>query len=177
MEDKDNNNTGTVGVDVGETAAAQKNTGATSDGSSIGAHVSNVNKTNIPSTQSIHELLTAHPVEDPIWDRTNSCNILINTVNSAETVAGIHSAEQEYRFCNSNAGFEYTKHVVNVTSNIIEEDGLYKFMENYDKWDNLPNIAVANNDTGSSHTFRAVNTSGSVNKSIKLHFWIGKRQS
>ena len=79
-------------------------------------------------------------------------------------------------FRNSNAWFEYTKRIVGVASDIIEEDGLYKFMENYDKWDNLPNIAVANNDTGSSHTFTAVNTSGSVNESIKSYFWIGKRQ-
>ena len=38
-EDKDNNNTGTTGVHVGETAVAQDSAGATSKGSSIGTYV------------------------------------------------------------------------------------------------------------------------------------------
>ena len=112
---------------------AQNNADATSNGLSIGAHVSDITKINIPLTQFVHALLTAHPVEDPIWDRTNSCNILINTVNSAETVAGIHSAEQEYSFHNFNAGFEYTEHNVDVAPNIIEEDRLYKFIDKYNE--------------------------------------------
>ena len=73
-------------------------------------------------------------------------------------------------FCNSNAGFENIKHVVDVASDIIEVDGLYKFMDKYNKWDDLPSIAIVNIDTGSSHTFTAVITSGSVNKTIKLDF-------
>ena len=52
-----------------------------------------------------------------------------------EAMAGSHIAEQEYIFRNSNAGFEYIEHVVGVASNIIEEDGLYKFTDKYDKWD------------------------------------------
>ena len=71
---------------------------------------------------------------------------------------------------------EYTKHMVDVVSDIIEEDGFYKFMEKYNKWDNLPNTAVVDNDTGSSHTFTAVNTSGSVDESIKSDFGISERK-
>ena len=65
MEDKDNNNTDATGAHVGETAAAQ-DAGATSNGLSIGAHISNITETNVPSTQSVQELLVAHPVDGPI---------------------------------------------------------------------------------------------------------------
>ena len=64
-EDKDNSITGTAGIHIRETAAAQ-DAGATSDGSSIGAHVSDVNETNVPLTRSVQELLAAHPVDNPI---------------------------------------------------------------------------------------------------------------
>ena len=66
---------------------------------------------------------------------------------------------------------------MDVASDTIQEDGLYKFMDNYDKWNNSPDTAIVGIDTGSSHTFTAVNTSGFTNKSIKSDFWIGKRQS
>ena len=64
-----------------------------------------------------------------------------------------------------------------VVPDIMEEDALYKFMNIYDKWDDSPNTSVVDNDTGGSHTFTAVNTSGSINKFIKPNFLIGKRQS
>ena len=127
-------------------------------------------------TQSVHELLTAHLVDDPISDHTNSCDILNDTVNSAEAMAGSRIVEIEYIFRNSNVGFEYIEHVVGMVSNVIEEDGLNEFIEKFDKWDDSLKPAVVDNDTGSSHTFTAVNTSGSVNESIKLDFWISKRQ-
>ena len=92
-------------------------------------------------------------------------------------MAGSHIAKQEYIFHKPNPGFEYIEHVVDMASNIIEEDGPYEFTDKYNKWDNLPNTAVVNNDTGSSHTFIAVNTSGSVNKSIKSDFGFSERQS
>ena len=92
-EDKGNNNTGTVGAQVGETTAAQDNAGATSNRSIIGAHVSNVAKANVPSTRSIHELLGAHSVDDPIWDCVNLCDILIDTMNSAKAMVGSHIAK------------------------------------------------------------------------------------
>ena len=127
MEDKGNNNTGTAGAHVREIVAAQDNTGAgaTSYGSIIGAQVFNVTKNNVPSTQSVHELLVAHPVDDPIWDHTDSCDISIDTVNSAEAMAGSHIAGQQYIFRRTNTGFDYIEHIVDVASDIIEKDGLY----------------------------------------------------
>ena len=116
-------------------------------------------------------------MDNPIWDHTNACDVLIDTVNSAEALAGSHIGGSTYTFRRPNPRFEDIKHVVDVASNSIEDDGLYQFMDNSNKWDDLPNIAGINNAMGSSHTFTTVNTSGSTNKSIKLDFWIGKRQS
>ena len=49
-------------------------------------------------------------------------------------------------------------------------------MDNYDKWDELPNTAGVD-DMGSSYTFTADDTSDSINESIKSNFWIGEHQS
>ena len=94
-EDKDNNNTCTVDAHVGEMTSAQDNAGATSNILSIGAHVSGVTETNVPLTQSVHVLLAAHPVDDPIWDCTGSCDILIDIYTP---MAGSHIAELDYVF-------------------------------------------------------------------------------
>ena len=92
-----------------------KDKAATSrDASSIGAYVSGATKTNVTSTQCVQDILAAPPVDSPIWDPTNSCDILIDIVNSAEAMVGTYVADQEYynqkdqqyRFCNSNAGLE-----------------------------------------------------------------------
>ena len=92
-------------------------------------------------------------------------------------MTGSHIAEQEYICCNSNSMIEYIEHVVDVASNIIEEDRLQKFVDKYDEWNSLPKTAVVDNDTENSHIFTAFNTNGSVNKFIKSGFWIDKRQS
>ena len=57
-----------------------------------------------------------------------------------------------------------------------EDDRLYQFMDNYDKWDASTNTFSAN-DMGSSHTFMTVYTNDSTNESIKSDFWIGESQS
>ena len=49
-------------------------------------------------------------------------------------------------------------------------------MDDYDEWEELPNIAGVN-DAGRSQIFTVDNTSDSTNKSIKSDFGIGKRQS
>ena len=177
LEDNDNNNTGTTAAHVRETAVAQ-DAGATSNRLSIGAHISDVTEINVPSTQFVQELLAAHPVVDPIWDHTYSYDILIDTVNSVEAMTGGHTVEPEYIFRKPNPGFEYIEHIVYVSSDTIEEDWLYKFMNNYDKWDDLSNTAIVFSDKRNSHTiFTVVNTSESVYKSIKLYFWIVQPQS
>ena len=43
-------------------------------------------------------MLALHPVNNPIWDHTNACDVLIITMNSAEALAGSHIVEPEYIF-------------------------------------------------------------------------------
>ena len=64
-EDKDNNNIGTTGAHVGETTMPQ-DSNAPSNGSSIGAHVSEVDKPNTRPTQSVQKILATHAIDDPI---------------------------------------------------------------------------------------------------------------
>ena len=56
-----------------------------------------------------------------------------------------------------------------------EDDRLYQFMDNCNKWDKSMNTFSANN-MGSSHTFTAADTNDSTNESIKSEFGIYKRQ-
>ena len=91
-EDKDNNNKGTAGANVGETTTPQ-NSNAPSNGSSIGGHVSEVDKPNTRPIRSVQEILATHAINDPIWDHTDACDVSIDTVKSAETLAGSHIAE------------------------------------------------------------------------------------
>ena len=74
---------GTTGAHVGETTTPQ-NSSTPSDGSSIGAHISDVPEPDVWLTRSIQYILAAHPIGDPIWSHTNVCDISIDTVNSAE---------------------------------------------------------------------------------------------
>ena len=98
--------------------------------------------------------------------------------NNNTGTAGAHVGETAaYILRRPNPAFKDNELFVDVASDTIQDDGLYKFMDNYNKWDNLPNTAGVDNDTGSSHTFTAVNTSGSAKESIKLCSGIGKRHS
>ena len=72
-------------------------TGASRNIPSIDAQLSDVTKTIDTSTQCIQYILTAHPTDDPICDCTNSCDILIDTVISAEAMTGAHIADQKYQ--------------------------------------------------------------------------------
>ena len=96
-EDKGDDNAGTAGAHVGEAASDKDEKGAPSDSSSIGAHVSDVTKTILPQTQRVQDILAAHPIDNPIWDHTDPGDILIDTVNSAEDLAGAHVANQEHQ--------------------------------------------------------------------------------
>ena len=92
-EDKDNINTGTAGAYVGETTTPQ-DSNAPSDGSSIGAHVSEVAEPNTWPTQSVQDILATHVINNRIWDRTNACDVSIDTLNSEEALAGSRIAER-----------------------------------------------------------------------------------
>ena len=90
---------------------------------------------------------------------------------------GNHIAERgpDYILCRS----ESTEvHAIDtyVSPDRNKDDGLYQFMDNYDKWAESTYTFSAN-DMGSFHTFMAVDTNDSTNESIKSDFWTGKCQS
>ena len=89
-EDKDNNIIGTAGAHVGETTMPE-DSNAPSNGSSIGAHVSEVDKPDTWPKQSVQEILATHAIDGPIWDHTDACDVSFDTKNSAEALAGSHN--------------------------------------------------------------------------------------
>lgn len=102
---------------VRETTSGQDKIGTSSNRSSIGAYISEVAKIIITSTQCVQDILAAYSMDYPIWFCTDSCKILIGTVNSEEAMTDTHVAGQEYynkqdqhySFCSSNTGFEQIK--------------------------------------------------------------------
>lgn len=122
-------------------------------------------------------------MKNPTLDCTDSCDILTDTVNNAEVMIGAHIRDQEYynqqdqqySFYNSNIGS--TQVELELAPEIIEEDGLCKFMNQYDKLDNTPYSSVFCCDIQSSHTFTSHNKYKSRKKSIKLEFCISESQS
>ena len=88
-EDKDSTTTGTTCAHIGEVTTPQDST-TPSDGSSIGAHVSEFTELAFCPAQSVEELLAVHPVDDATWSHTNPSDMSIDTANSAEIIAGIH---------------------------------------------------------------------------------------
>ena len=177
LEDKDNNNTCNTGAHVGETTTPQDSS-TPSNGLSIGAHVYDVTKPDVWPAQSIQDILAAHPIDDSIWSHPNVCDISINTVNSTEALAGIHTGESTYTLHRPNPRFEDNELFVDtfVPPDSIEDNRMYQFMDSYNKWDKLLNTAGVD-DIGSFYTFMTNNTSNSADKSIKSDFGIGERQS
>ena len=96
-EDKGDNITYTSGAHVGEAASDKDETFASTNTSSIGAQGSDVTKTVVTLTQCVHDILVEHPINDPIQDCINSCDILIDTVNSTEGMTGANVVGQEYQ--------------------------------------------------------------------------------
>ena len=129
-EDEDNNNTGTAGAHVGEITTPQDSS-TPSNGSSIGAHVSDVVKPDIRLAQSVQKILATHVINDPIWDRTDACEVSIDTVNSVEALACSHVVEQllEYILRRSNQ-MELLTLDAYVPPDRNEDDRMYRFMDN-----------------------------------------------
>ena len=67
----------------------------TIDGLSISVHVSDVTEPIVLLTRSVQDILVAHPLNDPVWDHTDACDVSIDTMNSAEVLAGSHIVELE----------------------------------------------------------------------------------
>ena len=119
---------------------------------------------------SVQELLAAHPVDDAIWSHINPSDVSIDTANSAELIAGIHITEDStYAFDRSDM-----YRLLNTTSymlHVSHEDD----MSWYDRSAFLDSSTDSNesaNTNGDDYV-----TNNSTNESIKLDFWIGKRQS
>ena len=136
-----------------------KDSNVPNNGSSIGAHVSEVDKPDARLTQSVQKILATHTIDDPIQNHTDACDVSIDTVNSAEALAGTHiTVGLRYTFCRSDS------------YNLISNDNVSwyngsDFLENYNEWEKLRNtngVEVVTND---------------AKYSIKLDFWIGERQS
>ena len=182
-EDKYNSNTGTTGAHVGETTTLQDSS-TPSSGLSIGAHVCDVTKPDVWPVQYVQDILAAHPIGDPIWSHTNACDISIDTVNSAEALAGNHIIQHNitqgstYTLRRPNPRFEDIELFVDayVPPDSIEDDGRYQSMDNYNEWDKLLDTADVN-DMGSFRTFTADNPRDYTNESTKSDIWIGECQS
>ena len=150
-EDKDSISTGTAGAHVGDVTTPQDST-APSNGSSIGAHVSEIMEPAFRPARSVEELLAAHPVDDAIWNHTNPNDVSIYTANSAEVMAGIYIME----------GSTYTFHtsdpygLLDATSHVSHEDNVSwydgsAFFDSSDNWSKSANTDgdddVTNNST------------------------------
>ena len=122
--------------------------------------------------------MATHANDNPIWDRTVACEVSIDTVNSKETLAGIHIVEQlpEYILCRPNPSYELLTVDAYTPPDSSEDDRMYQLIDNYNKWDKSLNKVGVNN-MGSSHIFTTDSTSDSTNDTVKSDFWISKRQS
>ena len=63
-------------------------TSAPSDSSSIGTHILDITKKFIPSPRCVQDILASHPYNNLLWARTNPCDVLVDTINSTEGLAG-----------------------------------------------------------------------------------------
>ena len=64
-EGKDKNNTGTAGAHAGKITTPQDSS-APSNGSSIGAHISEVSEPDVRPTRSVQDILVTHAINNPI---------------------------------------------------------------------------------------------------------------
>ena len=113
---------------VGETTTPQVSS-IPSNRSSIGAHVSNVTKPDIWPAQSVQDIFAAHPIG--IWSHTNTCDVLIDTMNSAETLVDSHiiqhniTQESIYTLRRPNPRFELFTVNAYVPPDSSEDDRMY----------------------------------------------------
>ena len=165
-EDSDTTTTGTAGAHVGEVTTPQDLT-APSKGASIGAPVSEISQLAFCPGRSVEELLAAYPVNDTIWSRSNPSGVSIDTVNSAELIAGSHIREgSTYAFEKSDPyGLLDTTSHVSHKDDMSWYDGsafLDSFTDSSKSEDTIGDDDVTNNSTSGS---------------IKSDFCIGERQS
>ena len=96
-----------------------------SGGSSIGAHVSEAAKQPSRPTRSVGNLLGAHSIDDAIWGDTDPCDVLIDTMNSAEIMASSHITEENtFTFRRSDQ-----HKLLNIAANVPRKDGPLRYYE------------------------------------------------
>ena len=113
----------------------------------------------------VKELLVSYPTDDAIWDNNKPCNSSLEDIDGTETAASIDFTKESIVTMTVFMSTEDDE----LWSNVHEESNLLynvpETMDNYQEWDNSPNILQ---DTSI--------ISQSPKEHIKLDFSIGKRQ-
>ena len=113
-EDKDSTTDNTAGAHVEDTTTNEEST-VPNKIPNIGTHVS---ETNVQSSNSLHtveEILNIHPIDnDDFWGNTNPTDVLIDTANSEEMMAGSHITESH----TSKQEEPVTSELLNKASNV-----------------------------------------------------------
>ena len=110
--------------------------------------------------------MAAHPVDDAIWSHTNPSDVSIDTVNSAEIIAGSHITEDStYSFERS-----YPFGLIDTPSHVLDEDDMSWY-------DGLAFIDNFTDSSESTDTFGDYVTHELTSESNKSDFRIGERQS
>ena len=81
---------------IGEVALDKEKIVASSDSSSIGAHISNVTVTVVPSPRCVQDILVSYSYNNPMWAQTDPCNVLVDTINSVEDLVGAQFTDRDY---------------------------------------------------------------------------------
>ena len=106
----------------------------------FGSWVTKITKHHLQLITIVKELLAAHPTDDAIWDNTNPYDLFLEDINGTETAARIDFTKESI--------------VTTTTSMSIKDDELWfnahgesdswcdvpETMDNYQEWDNTPNI-------------------------------------
>lgn len=95
--------------------------------------------------------LGSHSFDNPIYDWTNPCDILIDTINSVEGLVGAHFTDQDYdnltdeeynnlrqdqQFIAHKYGKSLEQLTLELAPNIVieeEEDGFHQFVDQYNQ--------------------------------------------
>ena len=73
-----------------ENTTTNEDTTTPSGGASLDNHVLEKNQVLSCPSQTVNEILGAHPVNDDFWDNSNPTDVSIDTVNSEGKMAGSH---------------------------------------------------------------------------------------
>ena len=92
LKDKDIITGGTASAHVEDTTI-NENTTAPKGETSLSAHVSETSQVMSRPSRMVKEILGVHPIDDNLWDNTNSADVFVATVDSEEQMTGRHITE------------------------------------------------------------------------------------